>query len=98
LNRWLLTKPPVENTQLYKNRRGGRVAHGKSIERRGERSVELCQQVAGQSRYTIVSGGKRQGYWARSDPIALGLSCQAYIDPHILVALRFLEGADERLP
>jgi hypothetical protein len=35
--RWLQTEPPVENTQLNKNRAGGRGSgpHGKSIKRRG---------------------------------------------------------------
>jgi hypothetical protein len=27
LIRWLQTKPPVENTQLYKDRKGGRVGY-----------------------------------------------------------------------
>jgi hypothetical protein len=27
MSRWLQTEPPVENTQLYKNRKGGRVGH-----------------------------------------------------------------------
>jgi hypothetical protein len=29
VSRWLQTEPPVENTQLYKNRKGGRVGHMK---------------------------------------------------------------------
>jgi hypothetical protein len=49
MSRWLKTEPPVENTQLYKNREeGGRESgpHGKSIERREEGSVEMGEQVA----------------------------------------------------
>jgi hypothetical protein len=60
VSRWLQTKPSVENSQLYKNWRGGREgewAHGKLIERRGEGSVEMRQQVTGQSLYRILSGG-----------------------------------------
>jgi hypothetical protein len=53
---WLQTEPLVENTQLYKNRNGGRV--GQTIESRWEGFVEMGQQVEGQSRYRIVSGGK----------------------------------------
>jgi hypothetical protein len=34
---WLQTEPPVEDTQLYKNREGGRVTK----ERRGVGSVDL---------------------------------------------------------
>jgi hypothetical protein len=38
---WLQTEPPVENPQLYKNREGWRVGHGKSIEMSGVRSIEI---------------------------------------------------------
>jgi hypothetical protein len=35
MSRWLQTEPPVENSQLYKNREGRESGpHGKSIERR----------------------------------------------------------------
>jgi hypothetical protein len=27
MSRWLQIEPPVKNTQLYKNRKGGRVGH-----------------------------------------------------------------------
>jgi hypothetical protein len=51
MSRWLQTEPPVKNIQLYKNRKGGESGpHVKSIERRGEESVEMGKQVAGQSR------------------------------------------------
>jgi hypothetical protein len=42
--------------------------------------MEMGQQVAGQRRYRIVSGGKRQGYRDSIDPKELGLSCRGCID------------------
>jgi hypothetical protein len=60
VSRWLQSKPPVENTQLYKGRNGGRAGPWE-IERRREGSVGMCQQVTGQSRNRIVSGGKEAG-------------------------------------
>jgi hypothetical protein len=50
---------PVENTQLYKDRNGGRVGHmGNQQKGEGRQgSVEMVKQVAGQSRYRIVSQG-----------------------------------------
>jgi hypothetical protein len=52
----------------------------------------MGKQVAGQSQYRILSGGKRQGYRASIDPIALGLSCQTCIDLHSLVDLASCSG------
>jgi hypothetical protein len=54
VSRWLQTEPPVENTQLYKEQEGRESElHGKSIERRGEGSVEMGQQVAGKTIFLL---------------------------------------------
>jgi hypothetical protein len=64
MSRRLQTEPPVENTQIYKDRKEGEGATWETNrEDRGEEgSVEMGKGVAGQSRYMIVSGGKGQGY------------------------------------
>jgi hypothetical protein len=65
--------------------------HEKSVDRRGEGSVEMGQQIADQSQYRIVSGGKKQGYRASIDPITSGLSCRACI-PMIIYVYFCVEG------
>jgi hypothetical protein len=64
VSRWLQTEPPVENTQIYKNRERGRVGHmEKSIERRGVGSVEVRQAgsrgMARTNRGSCWGGGAR---------------------------------------
>jgi hypothetical protein len=84
VSRWLQTEPPVENTELYKNRMGGRGLHGKSL--RGE-SVAVCRDRRAGSiervRASIgsLSGGRNQGYRANINAVASGLSCRVFIDP-----------------
>jgi hypothetical protein len=39
MSRWLETELPVENTQLYKDRKGGRVGHTGSQQRGGRGRV-----------------------------------------------------------
>jgi hypothetical protein len=65
-------------------------------ESEGEESVEMGEQVAGQSRYRIVSGGggeEEARLPSEHGPIASGLNCRACIDLRSLTDLfrRFLE-------
>jgi hypothetical protein len=77
---WVKSK----NTQLYKNRKGGRVGH-MGNQHSGEGKV--MWRWASKSRNWIMSGGTRQGYQAGNDPIASGLSCRPCIDLRSLVDL-----------
>jgi hypothetical protein len=54
VSRWLQTESKTPS--CVRRVIMGAWAFGKSIERRGEESAEMDQQVAGKSRYGIVSG------------------------------------------
>jgi hypothetical protein len=73
VTRWLQTEPPVENTQLYKNREGG--PHGKSLERRVVGSVKMGEQVAVSGQEPVEDrclGGGDQGHPASIDSVTSG--------------------------
>jgi hypothetical protein len=98
ISRWLQTEWPVEMTQLYKNKKGGRVGHMGNQERGGEGSVEMSQQVAGKSQIRTGWGvGGQARLPCRHWPNSLRAKMPSMHWPGVMF-WRFLERADERLP